>query len=105
MNTIMESGKNLRTDQTKSTIKFLAFGRGKRSVDSTNYLGSQTKLKMNNTSKRNINMSSSFSLYGQNSTTSGPDWAKMANIEHINAADAANKFYDKNIIRALDKFT
>jgi len=29
----------------------------------------------------------------------------MANIEHINAADAANKFYDKNIIRALDKFT
>jgi hypothetical protein len=56
-------------------------------------------------SKRNINMSSSFSLYGQHSTTSGPDWAKMANIEHINAADAANKFYDKNIIRALDKFT
>ena len=51
-------------------------------------------------------MSSTFSLYGQKSAgTSGPDWAKLANIDQINAADAANKFYDKNIIKALDKFT
>ena len=51
-------------------------------------------------------MSSSFSLYGLKSNASvSPDWAKIADINNINAADAANKFYDKNLIRALDKFT
>lgn len=59
-----------------------------------------------NQSKRNVNMSSSFSLYGLKSNASvSPDWAKIADINNINAADAANKFYDKNLIRALDKFT
>jgi len=59
-----------------------------------------------NQSKRNVNMSSSFSLYGLKSAASiSPDWAKMADLKNINAGDAANKFYDKNLIRALDKFT
>lgn len=55
----MESG-SLNKDNTKSTIR--AFGRGKRSVDSQ-YMGSQSLLKMNQ-SKRNVQMSSTFSLYG-----------------------------------------
>ena len=29
----------------------------------------------------------------------------MANIKTINPGDAANKFYDKSITKALDKFT
>ena len=60
---------------------------------------SHRKLK-NTPSKK---MVSSFSFYGGSQTS--PNWAKMANIKTINPGEAANKFYDKNITRALDKFT
>lgn len=55
-------------------------------------------------SKRN--MASTFSLYGLTSQTSqSPNWGKLANIKNMNPGEAANKFYDKSIIKALDKYT
>lgn len=30
---------------------------------------------------------------------------KMANIKNFSPGEAANKFYDKHLIKALDKFT
>jgi hypothetical protein len=69
------------------------------SVDSN--MVSQKKL---DASKKH--QSSIFSLYGMTTQNSqSPNWKKMANIRSMNPGDAANKFYDKNIIRALDKFT
>ena len=59
-------------------------------------------------------MHRTFSLYGLTSNASArqllaePSYKtlrKMANIKNFTPGEAANKFYDKNIIQAFDKFT
>lgn len=54
---------------------------------------------------------SQFTLYGLTShrgdgiVGQSPNFKKLANINKIKPGDAANKFYDKHIIQALDKFS
>lgn len=88
--------------------------RKKNSVDPHNASQSLLKSAVTHRSKRNIsnNLNSSFSLYGLNSTGSKAALSpppghlkKMADINNFQPGDAANKFYDKHLIKALDKFT
>ena len=66
------------------------------------------KSTMNRTSQ---NQSSNFTLYGLTSRKGdgivgqSPNFKKLANIHKIKPKDAANKFYDKHIIQALDKYS
>lgn len=65
------------------------------------------KSTLNKTAK---NQESNFSLYGLKSSKGegyleSPSIKKLADINKFKAGDAANKFYDKHLIQALDKFS
>lgn len=88
--------------------------RKKMSVDPHNASQSLLKSAITQRSKRTRgnDLNSSFSLYGLTGANSKAalspppiNLKRMADIGNFQPGDAANKFYDKHLIKALDKFT
>ena len=100
------SGKKLLPNESMATVL--------KQPNKTHYRSKSLIKPQTKDSRNGGSMERTFSLYGLTSNTSTMQLfanlskkklRKMANINNFEPAEAANKFYDKNLMQALDKYT